>query len=374
MNILVTGANGQLGNEMRRVSSTSSNQYIFTDVGELDITSRDSIRKMVNDNQIHVIVNCAAYTNVDKAEDDFATADLLNNKAVENLAIVAKETDATLIHVSTDYVFQGDRNVPCREDWETNPLGVYGKTKLAGEHSIQEVGCHYLIFRTAWLYSPYGKNFVKTMRQLTSDKDTLKVVFDQVGTPTYAGDLASVIYQVIEENQLYKEGIYHFSNEGVCSWYDFAKEICDLSGNVCDIQPCHSDEFPSKVKRPHFSVLDKTKVKAVVVSGLSNARKIMDEIKEGKADYQFVEIMACPGGCIMGGGQPIKNSKTRMTVDVAGKRAAAMYSIDERSTIRKSHENPILKQIYKDYIGKPGEHKAHELLHTHYVEREEYRI
>ena len=240
MNILVTGANGQLGNEMRCVSSTSSNQYIFTDVAELDITSRDSIRKMVNDNQIHVIVNCAAYTNVDKAEDDFATADLLNNKAVENLAVVAKETDATLIHVSTDYVFQGDRNVPCREDWETNPLGVYGKTKLAGEHSIQEIGCHYLIFRTAWLYSPYGKNFVKTMRQLTADKDTLKVVFDQVGTPTYAGDLASVIYQVIEENQLYKEGIYHFSDEGVCSWY----------------------EFPSKVKRPHFSVLDKTKVKS----------------------------------------------------------------------------------------------------------------
>ena len=327
MNILVTGANGQLGNEMRRVSSTSSNQYIFTDVAELDITSRDSIRKMINDNQIHVIVNCAAYTNVDKAEDDFATADLLNNKAVENLAVVAKETDATLIHVSTDYVFQGDRNVPCREDWETNPLGVYGKTKLAGEHSIQEIadyvfqgdrnvpcredwetnplgvygktklagehsiqeiGCHYLIFRTAWLYSPYGKNFVKTMRQLTSDKDTLKVVFDQVGTPTYAGDLASVIYQVIEENQLYKEGIYHFSNEGVCSWYDFAKEICDLSGNVCDIQPCHSDEFPSKVKRPHFSVLDKTKVKSTfgitVPYWKDSLQKCINELKQ-QSDY-----------------------------------------------------------------------------------------
>ena len=288
MNILVTGANGQLGNEMRRVSSTSSSQYIFTDVAELDITSRDSIRKMVNDNQIHVIVNCAAYTNVDKAEDDFATADLLNNKAVENLAVVAKETDATLIHVSTDYVFQGDRNVPCREDWETNPLGVYGKTKLAGEHSIQETGCHYLIFRTAWLYSPYGKNFVKTMRQLTSDKDTLKVVFDQIGTPTYAGDLASVIYQVIEENQLYKEGIYHFSNEGVCSWYDFAKEICDLSGNVCDIQPCHSNEFFSKVKRPHFSVLDKTKVKftfgITVPYWKDSLQKCINELKQ-QLDY-----------------------------------------------------------------------------------------
>lgn len=262
MNILVTGANGQLGNEMRRVSSTSSNQYIFTDVAELDITSRDSIRKMVNDNQIHVIVNCAAYTNVDKAEDDFATADLLNNKAVENLAVVAKETDATLIHVSTDYVFQGDRNVPCREDWETNPLGVYGKTKLAGEHSIQETGCHYLIFRTAWLYSPYGKNFVKTMRQLTADKDTLKVVFDQVGTPTYAGDLASVIYQVIEENQLYKEGIYHFSDEGVCSWYDFTVAIHRIADiTTCKVSPLHTDEYPAKAPRPHYSVLDKTKIK-----------------------------------------------------------------------------------------------------------------
>lgn len=263
MNILITGANGQLGNEMRRVSAASSNHYIFTDVAELDITNPDAIRKMVNDNRIEVIVNCAAYTNVDKAEDDYEMADLLNNKAVENLAAAAKEVDATLIHVSTDYVFQGDRNIPCCEDWETNPLGVYGKTKLAGEQSLQRVGCKYLIFRTAWLYSSFGKNFVKTMRQLTADKDSLKVVFDQVGTPTYARDLADVIFKVIEEEEQFdKQGIYHFSNEGVCSWYDFAKEICELSGNTCDIQPCHSDEFPSKVKRPHFSVLDKTKLKS----------------------------------------------------------------------------------------------------------------
>lgn len=284
MNILITGANGQLGNEMRRVSAVSSNHYIFTDVAELDITNPDAIRKMVNDNHIEIIVNCAAYTNVDKAEDDYEMADLLNNKAVENLAAAAKEVDATLIHVSTDYVFQGDRNIPCCEDWETNPLGVYGKTKLAGEQSLQRVGCKYLIFRTAWLYSSFGKNFVKTMQQLTADRDNLKVVFDQVGTPTYARDLADVIFKVIEEEQFDKQGIYHFSNEGVCSWYDFAKEICDLSGNTCDIQPCHSDEFPSKVKRPHFSVLDKTKLKSAfnikVPYWKDSLIKCINELKE----------------------------------------------------------------------------------------------
>lgn len=284
MNILITGANGQLGNEMRRASAASSNHYIFTDVAELDITNPDAIRKMVNDNHIEIIVNCAAYTNVDKAEDDYEMADLLNNKAVENLAVAAKEVDATLIHVSTDYVFQGDRNTPCCEDWETNPLGVYGKTKLAGEQSLQRVGCKYLIFRTAWLYSSFGKNFVKTMQQLTADRDNLKVVFDQVGTPTYARDLADVIFKVIEEEQFDKQGIYHFSNEGVCSWYDFAKEICDLSGNTCDIQPCHSDEFPSKVKRPHFSVLDKTKLKSAfnikVPYWKDSLIKCINELKE----------------------------------------------------------------------------------------------
>lgn len=261
MNILVTGANGQLGNEMRRVSANSGNRYLFTDVNELDITDLDAVRSMMRQEQVDVIVNCAAYTNVDKAEDDFAMADLLNNRAVENLAIAAKEADATLVHISTDYVFRGDRNIPCREIWETDPLGVYGKTKLEGERSLIATGCKYLIFRTAWLYSPFGKNFVKTMRQLTATKDSLKVVFDQVGTPTYAGDLAALIHKLIEENLLHHQGIYHFSNEGVCSWYDFAREISELSGNRCDIQPCHSDEFPSRVERPHFSVLDKTKVK-----------------------------------------------------------------------------------------------------------------
>ena len=261
MNILVTGANGQLGNEMQRVAKTSSNHYIFTDVAQLDITDREAVLRAVKDNSIQVIVNCAAYTNVDKAEDDSATADLINNKAVENLAIAARENDATLIHISTDYVFKGDRCTPCREDWETDPLGVYGITKLAGEKSIERTGCRHIIIRTAWLYSPFGKNFVKTMQKLTAEKDSLKVVFDQVGTPTYAGDLADAIARIIETGQLGKQGIYHFSNEGVCSWYDFAREICELSSNTCNIQPCHSDEFPSKVKRPHFSVLDKTKIK-----------------------------------------------------------------------------------------------------------------
>jgi len=265
MNILVTGASGQLGNEMRVVSAASTHRYLFTDiVGDclkLDITDIEAVRTMVKEEHVDVIVNCAAYTNVDKAEDDYATADLLNHKAVEVLATVAKEAAATLIHISTDYVFKGDRCNPCQEDWPTDPTGVYGVTKLAGEQSILQVGCKYIILRTAWLYSPYGKNFVKTMRTLTATRDSLKVVFDQVGTPTYAGDLAQAIVHIIDTNQLDKQGIYHFSNEGVCSWYDFAQEIKTLSGNQCDIQPCHSDEFPSKVKRPHFSVLDKTKVK-----------------------------------------------------------------------------------------------------------------
>lgn len=263
MTILVTGANGQLGNEMRSVSKSSSDHYIFTDVAELDITNIEAIRKIVRDEQVGVIVNCAAYTNVDKAEDDQAMADLINNKAVENLASVAKEANALLVHVSTDYVFGGNQyNTPICEDASTNPLGVYGVTKLRGEEAILRSGCEYLIFRTAWLYSPYGNNFVKTMRRLTSEKDSLKVVFDQVGTPTFAADLASIIFKVLSERLYTKhQGIYHFSNEGVISWYDFAQEICTLSGNTCDIQPCHSHEFPSKVTRPSYSVLDKTKVK-----------------------------------------------------------------------------------------------------------------
>lgn len=265
MNILVTGANGQLGHEMQRVAKNSQHTFTFTDVTEgykkLDITNIDAIREMVKELGIKLIVNCAAYTNVDKAESDYDTANLLNNTAAGNLAAAMKEVDGTLIHISTDYVFQGDRNTPCREDWATNPLGVYGKTKLAGEKAIEATGCKHIIIRTAWLYSQWGKNFVKTMQNLTATKDSLKVVFDQVGTPTFAGDLADVIAHIINTNQLEKTGIYHFSNEGVCSWFDFAKLICEMSGNTCDIQPCYSEEFPSPVERPHFSVLDKSKLK-----------------------------------------------------------------------------------------------------------------
>ena len=263
MNILVTGANGQLGNEMRIVSKGSSDHYIFTDVDELDITNFEAVSKCVNENNINIIVNCAGYTNVEKAEDDEATAELLNATAVEYLAKACKNNDATLIHISTDYVFGGNEgNTPRKENEPVNPTGAYGRTKLHGEQAIWKVECNYLIIRTAWLYSEFGNNFVKTMRKLTSERDKLNVVFDQIGTPTYAFDLANVIFKIIEERR-YDEltGIYHFSNEGVISWYDFAKEICELSGNSCDIQPCHSDEFPSKVKRPSYSVLDKTKIK-----------------------------------------------------------------------------------------------------------------
>jgi dTDP-4-dehydrorhamnose reductase len=262
MNILITGANGQLGNEMRRVSANSHDRYIFTDVAELDITNIEAIRNTMAENDINVIVNCAAYTAVDKAEDDEAMAELLNATAVANLATAAKEHNATLIHVSTDYVFDGNGCRPYTEEQPTSPASVYGRTKLHGEEAAVESGCNYLIFRTAWLYSPFGRNFVKTMRTLTAERDSLKVVFDQVGSPTYAGDLAALIFGIIENRELDHKGIYHYSNEGVCSWYDFAREICEMSGNKCNIEPCHSDEFPSKVARPAYSVLDKSKVKA----------------------------------------------------------------------------------------------------------------
>ena len=288
MNILVTGANGQLGHEMQRVAKSSNHNYIFTDVADgyekLDITNIEDIRNMVKNNNVDIIVNCAAYTNVDKAESDYDTANLINNTAAGNLATAMKEAGGTLIHISTDYVFQGDRNTPCQEDWTTNPLGVYGKTKLAGEAAIATTGCNSIIIRTAWLYSQWGKNFVKTMQGLTASHDTLKVVFDQVGTPTYAGDLAAVIGHIIETNQLDKTGIYHFSNEGVCSWFDFAKAICELSGNSCDIQPCYSEEFPSPVKRPHFSVLDKSKIKTTfgwkIPYWTDSLKKCIEELKK----------------------------------------------------------------------------------------------
>ena len=322
MNILVTGANGQLGNEMRILAKNSKDKYIYTDVvdateesvamlkklaGEdintdtehLDITNLDAIREIAKREKIDAIVNCAAYTNVDAAEEHYDLAELLNARAPENLAIAMKELDGLLIHISTDYVFGKEPyNTPCKEDQKGTPTGVYGLTKLHGEQAIQKTGCKHIIIRTAWLYSEFGKNFVKTMLNLTATKTQLKVVFDQVGTPTYAYDLAQAVVVAIddykkewnlkpelmherEENHVNlstserkggraiaqtwnysKSGVYHFSNEGVCSWYDFTKVIAEYAGNNnCAILPCHSDEFPSKVRRPSFSVLDKTKIK-----------------------------------------------------------------------------------------------------------------
>ena len=286
MTILVTGANGQLGSEMRLVSAESTDRYIFTDVIDLpgvetvklDITDFSAVKAMVREYQVDVIVNCAAYTNVDKAETDRELCALLNAKAPENLAVAIKEVGGLLVHISTDYVFGGDPyNTPCTEDRTGTPTGVYGRTKLDGEKAILGVGCNHVIIRTAWLYSEYGRNFVKTMLNLTSSRPRLDVVFDQTGTPTYALDLARAVAVVLADyknhicrsgrsrgNSYPNTGIYHYSNEGVCSWYDFAKMIAEYAGHVdCDIRPCHSDEFPSPVKRPAYSVLDKTKIKAV---------------------------------------------------------------------------------------------------------------
>ena len=303
MNILVTGANGQLGNEMRLVSKSANDHYTFTDVVEvegvettlLDITDAEAVRRMVKEKGIGCIVNCAAYTNVDKAESDEALCRKLNAEAPKLLAEAMKEVNGLLIQISTDYVFGADPyNTPCREDQKGTPTGVYGQTKLEGEENIKAVGCDYVIIRTAWLYSEYGRNFVKTMLNLTATRPKLNVVFDQAGTPTYAYDLAVAIKTVLADYEkenpkggYSKRGIYHFSNEGVCSWFDFTKKIAELAGNTaCDIQPCHSDEFPSPVKRPAYSVLDKTKIKETFgvkvpywTDSLKACMKNMDAIK-----------------------------------------------------------------------------------------------
>lgn len=289
MNILVTGANGQLGNEMRIISKNSADQYIFTDVNQvdgletiyLDITDLDAVRKMVTKNEVRAIVNCAAWTNVDACENDEHLASLaekLNAEAPKNLAIAIKEVGGILFHVSTDYVFgQEPYNTPCNPDQKGTPTGVYGTTKKHGEENIIASGCKYIILRTAWLYSEFGKNFCKTMLNLTATKPTLKVVFDQCGTPTYAYDLAAAIYEIITKRKFEgNTGIYHYSNEGVTSWYDFAKMIQRIAIAIgyyaslpkqrdlkvlCNIQPCYSSEYPSPVKRPSYSVLDKKTLK-----------------------------------------------------------------------------------------------------------------
>lgn len=270
MNILVTGANGQLGCEMQAVTRESKDHYIFTDVCEgythLDITSADDIRQMVRQNQVKCVINCAAWTNVDAAETAGDIVERINATAPGYLAEAMAEVGGLLVHVSTDYVFGAEPyNTPCREDQQGTPTGVYGQTKLHGEQLIKRSGADHVIIRTAWLYSEFGHNFVKTMMSLTASKPRLNVVFDQCGTPTYAFDLAAAIFDIVENRKYVgHSGVYHYSDEGVCSWYDFAVNIARLAGNTdCDIRPCHSDEFPSPVRRPAYSVLDKTKIKQV---------------------------------------------------------------------------------------------------------------
>ncbi len=287
MNILVTGANGQLGNELRIVSCGSGDNYIFTDVNEasdeqigmlrrlagdgvrtdtrrLDITDLEAVRAIVSSEKVDIIVNCAAFTDVEAAEDRRELAELLNATAPENLALAMKEAGGTLFHISTDYVFGTEPyNTPCREDRKGTPTGVYGLTKLHGEQKIIASGCNYVIIRTAWLYSEFGRNFLRTMLRLSAEKPQLKVVFDQTGTPTYALNLAAAILKIISTRGYAEHpGVYHFSDEGVCSWFDFAKAVAGYAGHdSCEILPCHSDEFPSRVIRPSYSVLDKTLIK-----------------------------------------------------------------------------------------------------------------
>lgn len=291
MNILVTGANGQLGNEMRILAKQTSDTFVFTDVVDqagvetikLDITNKNAVMDMVLTYGINAIVNCAAYTNVDAAESNEQLAETLNADAPENLAAVMKEVNGWLIHISTDYVFGKEQyNVPCKEDQTGTPTGIYGLTKLHGEQKIQATGCNYVIIRTAWLYSEFGKNFCKTMLNLTANRTELKVVFDQVGTPTYAFDLANAIMTIVHKPV---KGIYHFSNEGVCSWYDFTKMIQEYSGQTtCEVQPCHSNEFTSPVVRPSYSVLDKTKIKQAfgirIPYWTSSLKQCIDNIKK----------------------------------------------------------------------------------------------
>lgn len=303
MNILVTGANGQLGNEMRIVAESSNDRYIFTDINQvegvetlyLDITDWISVQKIVLDNLVDVVVNCAAYTNVDAAESNEELAEKLNAEAPENLAKAMKEVNGLLIQISTDYVFGKEPyNVPCKENQQGTPTGIYGLTKLHGEQRIAAIGCKHVIIRTAWLYSEFGKNFCKTMMNLTATKLQLKVVFDQTGTPTYALDLAKAIecisadYSKERTHERYsKMGIYHYSNEGVCSWYDFTKMIAEYNGtSACDIQPCHSNEFPSSVTRPSYSVLDKTKIKETfgmtIPYWTESLKQCIDNLKKSK--------------------------------------------------------------------------------------------
>jgi dTDP-4-dehydrorhamnose reductase len=259
MTILVTGGNGQLGCSLRLASAESEHRYIFTDVEELDITSAEAIEAFFQSERPDVVVNCAAYTAVERAEEDEARADKINHRAVALLAAACQRHDATLIHISTDYIFSGEGDTPYTEECAPAPINAYGRTKLSGERAVEESGCKSIILRTSWLYSEFGNNFVKTMQSLMQTRSEVRVVADQIGTPTYAGDLAAAITYIINSGQLGKCGIYHYSNEGACSWYDFACEIARLSESNCKVTPCTTEEYPTKAQRPRYSVLDKSK-------------------------------------------------------------------------------------------------------------------
>ncbi|MBP5258327.1 MAG: dTDP-4-dehydrorhamnose reductase [Prevotella sp.] len=261
MNILVTGCNGQLGNEIQLLEKCYDNHTFFnTDVQELDITNTDAVNRFVEDNKIDGIINCAAYTAVDRAESDIKLCTLINTDAPGILAAAIEQRNGWLVQISTDYVFDGKGYTPLTEDLPTSPIGVYGRTKLAGEQKAQQECSKTMIIRTAWLYSTFGNNFVKTMLRLGKERDSLNVIFDQVGTPTYARDLAAAILIAVDKGVI--PGIYHFSNEGVISWYDFTKAIHRIAGITdCDVKPIHTAEYPTPAERPHYSVLDKTKIK-----------------------------------------------------------------------------------------------------------------
>lgn len=263
LNILVTGANGQLGSELRAIASQYPNYHFFwRDYPELDITNEDDVHHFISANRIQAIINCAAYTAVDRAEEEPERALMVNAFGPDVLGRLAEQYQLRLIHISTDYVFNGKNHKPYTEQLETQPIGIYGLTKRRGEINLMQHASNVIIIRTSWLYSAYGNNFVKTMLRLMAANDEIGVIFDQVGTPTYAGDLAQACLQIIGDPGFeHKGGIYHYSNEGVASWYDFALAVRDLAALDCRVKPLRSDEFPTKASRPHYSVLDKSKIK-----------------------------------------------------------------------------------------------------------------
>ncbi len=279
--ILITGANGQLGSEIKYLSQFHNLSFLFTDIDELDIIRIDDVRVFFSSQKIDYVVNCAAYTEVDKAEEEKELAELVNHTAAQNLAIISKEFKAKLIHISTDFVFDGNSSIPYTEKDKTNPISVYGTTKLAGEKAVLKYGGEIIILRTSWLYSSYGNNFVKTILRLSKERDSLGIVSDQIGTPTYARDLAETILHIIHSGN-FQHGIYHYSNEGTASWYDFAKAIVEMAGLKCKIYPIETSQYPTPAKRPSFSLLNKSKIKSVYNINIPDWKKSLEKwIKDG---------------------------------------------------------------------------------------------